>query len=229
MSPSIKTARILYLVFILASSCGIYVTSQIFVIGNVESSVSNILDNEFLFRSEVVLSIITFIIFFFLVLVLNRIFNRVDRRNSKLMLALVIAQIPLSFLVNIFGISILTIFKGKLWSSYDFVSMKDFVNMYLKMWNFGNYIEEIYWGLWLIPGAILIYRLGNIPPVYILLLIIGFAAWIINCVTFFLFPGQLEIVSLITMVFGVAAEISFTFWLIKRVKEYKENVEDIIA
>lgn len=228
MKPSIRKAKILYLIFIALSCCGIVFTSLIFVPGDIESSVSNIRENEFLFRLEFIISIAIIVVFFYLIITLYRLFRTHDPRNANLMIIFVIAQISLSLLINIFGIVILSILKMNLLSIFEAVNVKEFVASYFEIWNFSNYTEEIYFGLWLIPAAILLYRSKNVPKLNVILLILGFIAWAVNCYLFFKYPGEISILWWIAMITAIAAEVSFTLWLIKSVEGDEGHIDEVL-
>ena len=93
-----KTARlagVLYLFLVMTGAyCVIYVPSQIIGLGDTVTTAKNILSNEFLFRTGIINDIISNALWVFLVLVLYRLFKQVNERQAKLMVALVIVQIP---------------------------------------------------------------------------------------------------------------------------------------
>jgi len=113
-----KTARLaglLYLILILTGVYSIiYVSSQIIVQGDAVTTSKNILTNEFLFRTSIISDIISNTIWVFLALALYRLFKQINERQAKLLVALVIVQIPAVFIMEAFNISSLMIFKGEI-------------------------------------------------------------------------------------------------------------------
>ncbi len=54
---------------------------------------------------------------------------------------------------------------------------------------------SIFWGLWLIPLGLLVYKSGFIPRILGILLIINGAGYVTNSFTFLLFPNYQASVS----------------------------------
>ena len=102
MEPKRKTARIagaLYLLMAVTGFYGImYVPSAIIVSGDARATVNNILASELLFRTGIVSNLICQTTFIFLATVLYRLFIEVSRKHALLMLALVVASVPIAFL-----------------------------------------------------------------------------------------------------------------------------------
>src|SRR5688572_20458459 len=90
-----RLAGLLYLVWIITGLFNMfYVTSKINTKGDAVSAAQNILANEFLFRTSIVNGLISSTIWVFMVLVFYRLFKSVHERQAKLLVALVIVQIP---------------------------------------------------------------------------------------------------------------------------------------
>ncbi len=89
-----------------------YIPSQINTRDDAVTAAQNILSNEFLFRTGIINDLISSTIWVFLVLILYRLFKQVNERQAKLLVALVIVQIPTVFIMEAFNITSLMIFKG---------------------------------------------------------------------------------------------------------------------
>ena len=74
-----------------------YIPSKINTHGDAVTTARNILSNEFLFRTSIVNDLISCTLWVFMVLVFYRMFKQVDERQAKLLVALVIVQIPTAF------------------------------------------------------------------------------------------------------------------------------------
>ena len=105
----IKITRIpgiLYVIMGIAAAFGlIYVPSKIIVQGNDAATATNILLNEFLFRTGIVSQFISNTLFIVLVFVLYLIFKEVSGYHAKLMVAFVLVQVPIGFLMETFDIT----------------------------------------------------------------------------------------------------------------------------
>ena len=223
MNSNKKTARIAGLLYLILAITGaysiMYVPSQIIVRGDAAATANNLLANEFLFRTGIVSSLISSIIFVFLVLVLYRLFKQLNEHQAKLMFAFVIVQIPIAFLIEAFNITSVMILKGEVLKILELNQKQDFAMLFLKVHNYGTVILEIFWGLWLIPFGQLVYKSGFIPRILGVLLITGGIGYIIESLSFLLFPSYHSFVSQFTIVLYSIGELAMILWLlIKGVK-----------
>ncbi len=135
------------------------------------------------------------------------------------MIVLIISQIPVSFFVSGLG-NTAAIIKNNLLTADGPEKMNELASLMLGISTYSKIIEEIDWGIWLIPFAMLVYAADFIPRIFGTILIIGGTTWIIYCVSFFLFPQYHDLISMIAIPCGIIAEILFTLWfLIKGINE----------
>jgi hypothetical protein len=221
-----KTARLaglLYLIWVITGIYGIfYVSPQIVVQGDAVTTAKNMLANEFLFRTGIINDIISNTIWVFMVFILYRLFKQVNEQQAKLMVALVLVQIPAVFIMEAFSITSLMIFKGEILKSFELSQRQDLAMLFLKINDYGTLTLEMFWGLWLLPFGLLVYKSGFIPRVLGVFLILNGIAYIIPCFTSLLFPGYKTIVSQFAMPFWILGEISITLWLL--IKGVKNNM-----
>ena|ERR1039457_5215567 len=115
MTSDKKTARIAGLLYLLLAITGaysiLYVPSQIMVRGDVAATAVKILSHEFLFRTGIINDLVSNTIFVFLVLLLYRLFRQVNGHQARLMVALVIVQIPAVFINEGFNIASLIVYR----------------------------------------------------------------------------------------------------------------------
>ena len=115
-----RLAGLLYLFLIITGIYGIfYVSTQVIVLGDTVTTAQNIIANEFLFRTGIINDLISNIIFMLLVLVLYRMFKQVNENQAKLMVALVVVQIPAVFIMEALNITSLMIFKGEILQTFE--------------------------------------------------------------------------------------------------------------
>jgi len=81
------------------------------------------------------------------------------------------------------------------------------------MHNYGLGILEVFWGLWLIPLGLLIYKSGFIPWIIGLVLVVGGIAYMVDSFTFLLFPAYDSIPSGLIIVASLG-EIAIMLWLL---------------
>ncbi len=216
-----RIAGLLYLLLAIIAPYGVmYVPSKTIVRGDAVATANNILANEFLFRTGIVSHLISVIIFLFLVLVLYRLLKQVNEHQAKLMVALVIVQIPIVFLIETFKITSLMILKGEVLKTLAPEQLQDLAMMFLKIHGYGLSMLEIFMGLWLIPFGQLVYKSGFIPRILGVLLLIAGIGYIVDSFTFMLFPNYRAFTFQPALIFSGLGELSTMLWLlIKGVKK----------
>ena len=230
MDSTKKTARIaglLYLILAITGAYGIiFIPSKIIIPGDAVATSNKLLANEFLFRTGIVNDLISNTIFVVLVFVLYRLLKQVNLSNAKLMVALVLVQIPVVFFTEAFNITSLMLFKGEILKTFELSQRQDLAMLFLNINSYGFIILEMFWGLWLLPFGLLVYKSGFIPRVFGVLLIIGGVAYIIESLTRILLPSYSAFVSQYTIVFYTIGELSIVFWLLIKGAKVQQAARD---
>jgi hypothetical protein len=214
-----KTARfagLLYLIWIITGLFAMfYVPSQINMRGDAATTAQNILSNEFLFRTSIVNDLVSGTIWVFMVLVLYRLFKQVDERQAKLLVAFVIVQIPTVFFMEALNITSLMIFKGEILKTFELNQRQDLGMLFLRISDYGVLTLEMFWGLWLFPLAILVYRSRFLPRFLGVWLIITGFFYVVLSFTGLLLPQYKDAV--FNSIFALPAmlgEVAFMLWLL---------------
>jgi hypothetical protein len=131
----------------------------------------------------------------------------VNRRYASLMVILVVASIPIAFLNELNSIAALVLVRGA-----DFLSILEkpqrdalamlFLNLHFQ----GLVVDEIFFGLWLLPLALLVYGSRFLPRFLGVWLAIDGLAWVILSLTGILLPQYYD------KVFTYAQPASFGGW-----------------
>lgn len=201
-----------------------YIPSQINTRGDAVTAAQNILSNEFLFRTGIINDLISSTIWVFLVLILYRLFKQVNERQAKLLVALVIVQIPTVFIMEAFNITSLMIFKGEILKTFELNQRQDLAMLFLKINDYGVLTLETFWGLWLFPLAILVYKSRFLPRFLgVWLFIDGFALLVLSF-TSLLLPQYKDMVYKIAFP-AMLGEVAFMLWLL--IKGAKNNIPTI--
>ena len=224
-----KTARLsglLYLIWVITGLYGIFfLPSQTIVPGDAAATASKILANEIIFRTGIVNDIISNTIWVFLALALYRLFKQVNERQAKLLVALVIVQIPAVFFMEAFNITSLMIFKGEILKTFEISQKQDLAMLFLKISDYGSIVLETFWGLWLLPFGLLVYKSSFIPRILGVFLILDGIALILHSFTTLLLPEYQTVVRQFAIPFWTLGEISIMLWLlIKGVKTQQLEV-----
>ena len=223
-----KTARgagILYFIMdVFMIFGGMYVDSKIYVPGDAVATVSNILAFEWLFRLGFVSFLVGLILQLFLVHVLYELFKSVDKGQARLMVILVVAGVSVAFLNNLNQYAPIVLLSGaEHLSAFNPAQLQTLAMVFLDMYNNGIMVAEIFWGLWLIPLGILVYKSRFVPKVLGVLLIVGCFGHLLSFLSTFLFPDYSAILIPISemVMFG---ELPVFLWLlIKGVKDQQPS------
>ena len=218
MSSTRNPGRFAGLLYILMSIPGffamMYVPSKLIVHGNAAATASNISASETLFRLGIAGQLIGQAGFIFVALALYDLLKGVNRRHASLMVTLVVLGIPIGFLNELNSIAALILVRG-----VDFLSLFDkpqreaLAMLFLNLHFHGLVVAEIFWGLWLFPLALLVYRSRFLPRFLGVWLALAGFAWVILSLTGILSLQYYDKVFTYTQpaVFG---ELAFMFWLL---------------
>jgi Domain of unknown function (DUF4386) len=227
MDSNKKTARIAGILYLLLTITGIYglmyVGSQIYVSGDTAATSQKMLANEFLFRTGIASNLISQTLFVFLVLAFYRLLKQVNENQAKLMVALVLVSIPITFLCESFDITALMILKGDILPSLTPQQQQEWAMAFLKMNGNGILVVEVFWGLWLIPLGLLFYKSGFMPRLLGALLVLGGIAYLIQVGTALIFPAYSPFVNQFTSIAVAIPEFSTVLWLLIKGVKNKNN------
>jgi len=138
----------------------------------------------------------------------------VNRRHALLMVLLLAVSVPIAFLNELNSIAALVLVRGA-----DFLSIFEkplreaLAMLFLNLHFHGLVVDEIFWGLWLVPLALLVYRSRFLPRFLGVWLALAAFAWVILSLTGVLLPQYYDKVFSYSQpaVFG---EIAFMLWLV---------------
>jgi hypothetical protein len=192
----------------------IYVPSTLIVSGDATATAARIQASEMLFRFGIVGRVLTATLFVIAVLALHRLLKRVNQTHAVLMVSLALASVPLSLVYVINDIAALTLFTGaEFLSVFDKSQLDALGYLFLRLHSQGTIVEELFWGLWLFPFGLLVFRSRFLPRILGVLLIINGFAYVANSFTGLLLPQHADLISRIVFpaVFG---EVAIMLWLV---------------
>jgi hypothetical protein len=202
-----KTARVAGLLYFLQIPLGvfgiIYVSKVLFVPGDLAATANNILANEFLFRLSIVSALLTAILTVFTALFLYKVLKPVNKYAAKLMVLFTVIVAPITMINELNHVAILLLLKGpEQWQTL--------VPFFFDLHAYGMQIVGIFFGLWLLPMGYLVYKSKYIPKFIGIFLVITCLGYLIDFVTFFLFPNFGIVVSEYTWL----GEVMMVSWLL---------------
>ncbi len=163
MSSTKNPGRFAGLLYILMSIPGVfammYVPGKLIVHGNATATANNIAASETLFRLGIAAQLIGQAGFIFVALALYHLLKGVNRRQVSLMVTLIVVSIPIAFLNELNSIAALVLVRGPDFLSIFEKPQRDALAMlFLNLHGHGFVVAEIFWGLWLFPLGLLVYR-----------------------------------------------------------------------
>ena len=191
-----------------------YIPGKVIVHGNAAATAGNISAHETLFRLGIAGSVIGQAAFIFVALALYDLLKGVSRRHALLMVLLIVVSIPIAILNEVNSVAALVLARGA-----DFLSIveqpqrESLAMLFLNLHHHGIVVAEIFWGLWLFPLALLVYRSRFLPRFLGVWLAFAGVAWVILSLAGILLPqyqGKVDSYSRPAM-FG---EIAFMLWLL---------------
>jgi hypothetical protein len=208
------------LLYVLVSIIGFfamgYVPDKLIVRGNAAATANNISASETLFRLGIAGELIGQAGFIFVALALYNLLKGVNRRHASLMMILIVVSIPIAFVNELNSFAALVLVRGA-----DFLSIFDkpqrdaLAMLFLNLHGRGFVVAEIFWGLWLLPLALLVYKSRFLPRFLGVWLALAGFAWVILSLTSILLPQYQDKVYRYCQpaIFG---EIAFMLWLLIR-------------
>jgi len=213
---SARTAGRWYFVMaIVGAFCLLYVPSKIMVAGDAEATVSNILANETLFRVGILADLISQFLFIITVLYLYRLFKEVNLQYARLMVALVLAPALMAFPFELINVAVLVLLSGPGYlSAFTTSQLHAMAMFFLDISQQSTFIWEIFWGLWLIPFGLLVFKSKFIPKILGVLLLINGFSYITDSFIFLLLPVYHDVIRKFLMAPMIIGEFSIILWLL---------------
>jgi len=102
---------------------------------------------------------------------------------------------------------------GNFLSIFDKPQRDAFAMLFLRLHHQVDLANETFWGLWLLPFGLLVYRSGFLPRVLGVWLMIACFAWLALSISGLLFPGHEDKIFVITQPV-VLGEVAVMLWLV---------------
>ena len=168
MHPTVKAGRIAGAVYLSMVITGpfslIYVPSKLIVHGNATATAANILAHATMFRFGIVAGLFGQIIFICLAVALYRLLGDVDKIWARMMFGFVLVAAAVGFVIELNNLGALILFRGgEFLSVFDKAQLDALGMLFIRLHGQGNMIAEIFWGLWLFPFGLLVFRSGFLP------------------------------------------------------------------
>jgi len=227
---------LLYLLLMTAPLRLIYIPAKLFVAGDAAATANNIATHETLFRFGMLSELFTGAAVIFVTLAFYDLFKPVNRRLAMLVVILGGVLPAALYFANVWtDAAALTLARGRgglltasgrnVLSAFDEPQRQAVMMFFLHLHNQVINAAQIFWGLWLLPLALLIYRSRFLPRFIAAWLIVNGAAYVAMSLAGLLLPQYSARVEniLFPALFG---ELVLMLWLIIRgvnMEKWKER------
>lgn len=199
MHPTVKQARVAGWLYVLMGAPApfalIYLPNKLVVPGNATATAANLLASEALFRLGIVAELTSATFFVLLVFALYRLLKNVNEHHARLMVGLVLASVAVTFVGVVNNLAALTFASGSdFLSAFDKPQRDAMAMLFLRLHGQGTTVNQIFWGLWLVPLGMLVMRSDFIPRILGVLLIVDGIAYVIGSLTWLLVPAYGRVV-----------------------------------
>jgi hypothetical protein len=192
----------------------IYVPTKLIVTGNAAATAANILAHETMFRLSIFADLVGQVIFICLAIALYRLLREVSRPWAWLMVAFVLVSAAVCFMNALNDIAALILFRGAEFLNVFDKPQRDALGMlFLRLHSNGIFIAEIFWGLWLFPFGLLVFRSKFLPRFIGVWLMTNCFGYLALSVTALFFPTYYNVLFSYSqpVLFG---ELAIMLWLL---------------
>jgi Domain of unknown function (DUF4386) len=212
-----RFAGLLYLLISLPGAFSlIYVPDKMMVSGNAAATAANIVAFETLFRVGIAVQLVFQGLFIFVALALYDLLEGVNRRHASLMVILIALSVPITFVNELNSVAALLLARGgDVFTAIPKEQRDALVMLFMKLHSYGFDIAGVFWGLWLFPLALLVYRSRFIPRLLGAWLALAGIGWVAMSLTAFVFPEYRSTMFMVTQPASFG-EVAFMLWLIVR-------------
>ena len=221
------TARIagfLYLMYIAASVVADLLGH--FAFGDAAAIVATIAAHPALFRSGLVIGLLSSAFFLLAAWALYVLLKPVNKNLSLLFLLLNAVGVAIQSLSMLGLIAGLLLQSGTGYgSAFPADQLRAQATLYIDLYKNGNLMAQVFYGAWVLPLGYLVFESGFLPRFLGILLMIDCLAILTWFIQFFLFPAN-QALAYPCWVISALAEFSLTLWLlIMGVKDQKATAQ----
>jgi hypothetical protein len=192
-----------------------YIPSSLLGSDNPAVVANNIAAHELLFRFGLVSQLLGAAGWIFVTLALYQLLKGVDQGLAVLMVILGgLVGIPIFFFNMVNDAAALLFARGgEFLAVFDKPQRDAFVMLFLRLHHLGDLGNEIFWGLWLLPFGLLVYRSRFLPRILGVWLMAGCFGYLALSFTGLLFPSYEDKVGTYTLPL-LLSEAAIMLWLV---------------
>jgi Domain of unknown function (DUF4386) len=221
-----RRAGLYYLLLMVAPLRLIYIPAKLIVPGDAATTAGNIASHETLFRLGMLADLFTGVVVILVTLAFYDLFKDVDRRLALLVVILGGILPSALYFVNVStDAAALTLARGgggllsargaNVLAAFTQQQREALMMFFLHLHNHGVNAAQIFWGVWLLPLALLIYRSRFLPRFVAVWLALNGLAYVAMSIAVLMFPQYAGKISNILFP-ALTGELVLMLWLIIR-------------
>jgi hypothetical protein len=220
-----RVAGAVYVLLGIAAALGFYHAPL--VQGDLGAIAHLLTQSDLRFRVGVVADVLSGALSVPLAVLLYELLKPVNKKQAVLMAALLLAAMPISFVVALNYVAAQWLLTGAPVVAALASAQREALGMlFLRLHTHGVLAVEIFWGLWLVPFGLLVMRSRFLPRVLGILLIIAGVAYVAHSTTSLLLAGQrIVLYERVTMLARAAGEFPIMLWLLIKGADARSGVE----
>jgi hypothetical protein len=193
-----------------------YVRSRMIVSGDAFTTASNIIANESLFRTTIVVNVLSQIFLFFFGLTIFRLFKRFNTNLATTFLAALLVSVAIGVVNSLTNLgALLVLSQADYLSVFQPEQLKALMMIFLRLNNSGVGLIEVFASIYLFSFGLLILRSGYLPRIFGILLIVGSCFFPLNTFAKILIPAFYPaLITQLTMFANALWGIPLIFWLL---------------
>lgn len=164
-----------------------------------------------LLRLGVVSNVIGLLLFTLAVVALYEILRPVSARYAALMAVLGLMSVPMMLLTEVGRLAAVRLVTGGDLGAFTSAQLQAQAGFFLDLYQDGLLVSQVFWGLWLLPLALLVYRSGFLPRLVGVAVAIAGVAWLIDWGMQLLVPGRSLPIGFLSV-----GELALPLWLLIR-------------
>jgi hypothetical protein len=199
----------------------VYIPSVFLVPGDATATASRIAASPALYRFGVFADLMSGVFAVWMVMVLYDLFKDVDRKLARLMVGFVLTMVAMGFALTLMLAAPIVLTSGANYlSAFDKHQLDVLTLGSLGLRSQGIRAVIMYWGLWLLPLGVLVYKSGFLPRLLGVLVVIAGCSYVVDCLAYNFLPDFARMFALVSTLPQAAGEGGFVFWtLIKGARE----------
>ncbi|GMV04564.1 MAG: hypothetical protein AMXMBFR53_08440 [Gemmatimonadota bacterium] len=219
MSTIKRDARRAGLLYLLLAFVGpfnqLYLPGRYIVSGNAAETAANLVAGATLWRFGAFVGIASNVLFLAVALSLYALLVGVDRKQARLMLALVGVGVAVGAVSAVNQVVPLVLLgKAEYLSAFTQAQREALAMSFLRIQSVGNSIAMAFWGLWLLPFGALVIKSRYFPRIIGILLVVGCFAYLALSFTLIVLPTYAGDVNRVAMPLYAVGEVSMILWLL---------------